>query len=97
LPTLLVRQEPPPSGVVVAPVDPASAQPGEGHRFPLKLNRRTLSPLAFSLWILRRLRSLPGSNRLEVSGESIPLDSPSAIDILLRRIGGPIGEPRLAA
>ena len=73
-------------GVVIE--DEAAATGDGNYIFTLKINKRTVSPLAFSLWILRRLRSIPGEHRMEIRGAAIPLQMPEAIDVVARAIAG---------
>jgi len=54
----------------------------------MEVNLRSISGTAFSLWILRKLRSISGEHRLEIRGETIPLLMPQAIDLIAERVTG---------
>ena len=82
----LLRQEAAMQGGEIAG-EPVTDGDG-GYKFVLKINKRTVSPLAFSLWILRRLRSIPGEYRLEIGGQLIPLQMPEAIDLVAGALAG---------
>lgn len=49
-------------------------------RVEVKVDFKAISGVAFALWILRRLRSIPGDHRIEIGGKDIPLHMPEAID-----------------
>ncbi|RYD76849.1 MAG: hypothetical protein EOP84_16355 [Verrucomicrobiaceae bacterium] len=76
----LVRGETAPLGVRL----PAETLPdGDGGaRLPLRVNLRVLSGTAFAMWILRKIRSIPGNHRIEINGRTMPLHMPEAIDII---------------
>jgi hypothetical protein len=76
----LVRGEAAPLGVRL----PAESIPGEdsGELLPLRVNLRVISGTAFAMWILRKLRSIPGNHRIEINGRVMPMHMPEAIDII---------------
>lgn len=54
----------------------------------MEVTLRAISGTAFSLWILRKLRSIGGDHRLEIRGEILPLQMPQAIDLIAERVTG---------
>ena len=54
----------------------------------MEVNLRSISGTAFSLWILRKLRSIGGNHQLEIQGETVPLQMPQAIDLVAERVMG---------
>jgi len=58
----------------------------------LDVNLRAISGTAFSLWILRKLRSIAGDHRLEIRGEIMPLMMPQAIDLIADQVTGSVGK-----
>ncbi|WAC17819.1 hypothetical protein OVA24_11250 [Luteolibacter sp. SL250] len=76
----LVRGEPAPLGVRL----PAECVPGS--RLALKVNLRVISGTAFAMWILRKVRSIPGSHRIEINGRIMPMQMPEAIDIIAEEL-----------
>lgn len=83
----LLRGETLPYGVTVLPTEIEAWVPaGSEHAVALKVNLRAISGTAFALWILRRMRSIAGHHRIEIGGETIPLQMPQAIDLIAEAV-----------
>ncbi|MBX3739859.1 MAG: hypothetical protein KF712_02620 [Akkermansiaceae bacterium] len=80
LATNLARGEAVPLGVRL----PTESIPGgeSGALLPLRVNLRVISGTAFAMWILRKVRSIPGNHRIEINGRVMPMHMPAAIDII---------------
>jgi hypothetical protein len=80
----LTRGELPPHGVAVHSVEPVEAWQSvdPGFRVELRVNLRAISSTGFALWILRRLRSIPGDHQILISGQPYPTQMPEAIDLI---------------
>ena len=76
-----------PTGVTLVnlAVHPGEIEDG-GHTIGLEVDFRYTSPTAFSLWILRKLRSIPGNHALVIHGENMSLEMPEAIDLVARAV-----------
>ena len=85
----LVRGEPLPHGVSF-PKDgaPSMSHPAGEISVTLDVNLRSISGTAFALWVLRKMRSIPGGHRLEIRGETVPLLMPQAIDLIAEQVTG---------
>lgn len=71
----LIRGEAPPPGVRLT-------QTNESGVLLIRVNLRVLSGTAFAMWILRKLRFIPGNHRIEIGGTAMPLHMPAAIDLI---------------
>jgi len=49
-------------------------------KLPLRVNLRVISSTAFAMWVLRKVRSIPGNHRIEIDGRIMPMHMPQAID-----------------
>jgi len=81
-----LTREPLPDGVSVVEAVPRRNSPGV--KLQLAVNLRDISPTAFSLWVLRKLRSIAGDHRLEIGGKRLSLHMPEAIDLVAEAITG---------
>ena len=92
---LLVRGEIPPHGVVV----PKSGipHPDGTQRVTLKVNLKMISGTAFAMWLLRKIRSIPGNHRLEIGGAVMSQQMPEAIDLIADAVVNAKRVARLAA
>ncbi len=79
----LVRGEPAPLGVRL-PAE--SVTGGEMGVAALRVNLRIISGTAFAMWILRKVRSIPGNHRIEINGRIMPMQMPGAIDIIAEEL-----------
>lgn len=87
--TSLVRGEMLPHGVSFPKNGEHSKSHPDGEiTVALDVNLRSISGTAFSLWVLRKLRSIPGGHRLEIRGEMMSLLMPQAIDLIADRVTG---------
>jgi hypothetical protein len=85
--TALVRGEALPYGVSILPTEiEAWKSEASEHTVALRVNLRAISATAFALWILRRMRSIAGDHRIEISGDLIPLQMPQAIDLIAEAV-----------
>lgn len=79
----LTRKETPPHGVSLRRLEPA----GDGTvTWLVHVNFRTISATAFALWILRKIRSVPGHHRIEIGGKTMPTNMPEAIDVIANAV-----------
>ena len=87
--TALVRGEMLPYGVSFPKNGGHSKSHPDGEiTVALDVNLRAISGTAFALWVLRKLRSIPGDHRLEIRGEIMPLLMPQAIDLIAEQVTG---------
>ncbi|MBK1882058.1 hypothetical protein JIN85_06505 [Luteolibacter pohnpeiensis] len=76
-----------PSGVsLVNLANPLGIQNDGNHTVEFEVDFRYTSPTAFALWILRKLRSIPGNHALVIHEENICLEMPEAIDLVARAV-----------
>ena len=80
----LTRSEALPHGVSVRPREASETWKSEtgGLSIELGVSLRAISGTAFALWILRRLRSIPGDHQILIAGQSYPTHMPEAIDLI---------------
>ncbi len=89
LPADLIRREPLPAGISFEAFQTPEERAEQGtHAFLMQVDTRRFTPLAFSLWILRRLCSTEGDHHLEISGRRIPSSLPDAIDAVASALQG---------
>ena len=87
--TALVRGEMLPHGVSFPKNGEHSKTLSDGDiTVTLDVNLRAISGTAFALWVLRKLRSIPGGHRLEIRGEIMCLLMPQAIDLIADQVTG---------
>jgi hypothetical protein len=79
----LTRSENPPPGVTIRPAQ--SSSPDEW-AWVVRVDLRRTSGTAFALWILRKIRSIPGAHRIEIGGRPMPLQMPEAIDVIAEAV-----------
>ena len=92
---LLVRGEIPPHGVVVP--EGGTPHPDGTQHFTLKVNLKVISSTAFAMWLLRKIRSIPGHHRLEIGGAVMSQQMPEAIDLIADAVVNAKRLARLAA
>ncbi len=76
----LVRGERPPGGIRL--MDPSAFGADGTHSVTLKVSLKSVSETAFAMWILRKIRSIPGHHRIEIGGVVMPQQMPEAIDVI---------------
>jgi hypothetical protein len=59
---------------------------GGGGNLILKVNLRLISGTAFAMWILRKVRSIPGNHRIRIDGQMMPIQMPRAIDVIAEEL-----------
>lgn len=92
---LLVRGEVPPHGILVP--ESGVTIPDGGHQFVLRVNLKVISSTAFAMWLLRKVRSIPGNHQLEIGGVAMPQQMPEAIDVIADAVVHAKRPVRLAA
>jgi hypothetical protein len=80
----IVRGEPLPDGVKLN-ISSRRSQ-GGGGRWLIKVDLRLISGSAFSLWLLRKVRSIGGNHQIEIGGAIMPQHMPEAIDIVAEAV-----------